>query len=1035
MIYNSFINVLFVDDKLNEEVASLIIHDKGIETFPINYFGATDIRKEEINQEISCYRYNRSTHSFDIPDKIAFSDVAIIFIDYQLEGKIGIDIKNQIYASNQPSIPKLILLSGLDKDRIMNQEQSKKDYLSDNRFHGYIAKDSNQFLFQNLIYSSIYDLYKIEESIFVKNDDTIQYSDEPFKLQLEKILNSSSHFISRLWISKKNNQIAYFINEDNNHEANAIGNDAIFNNNDLKFLGSYLKNEDYYSKELLIDLHRDFGHEINFSALQSNINISSISHQYVSFVIKENTANPLPDHLNESLYLSAAYEQRKEEGRFKVNEFDQFFINKRKSIIQLSSYQINPKSHIFTLGILISAPKVCQNTLFYKSSFLDLIEIFDKQKYLKEEVAASLIKFDKINDQLEYYKIKITIPLYAEASKDKVSIIACDIISDIQNYLGTILRDGLDQSISIFDLIGPSIVGPSSSHTCGANRIGRLAKRIIEYYLEKKCDEIPDNCELLISARLHDSFRKTGEGHKTFNALPAGLISDLEKDHDGLNEKEKGPNIADYPYKENIDYGYTLQNGKKISLKWIKYNLLSNSHEKKFDIPLPNNFPKKDSKPDLHENAVAVFVSTKENANEIQFTSGSDWANIDLIIIGESIGGGKIQIKSVGGKWINKHDSLLGKYWDYFNIEDNEEAGFFFYDKNKAIKPLNGATYPYYEIQNIESYPPFLDIKPQNQNLSLSGLNDLEELFDNEDTNKKLLELIYIYEYWHLTGINYFEHKNIEAIKNDFIKVKNVIDEEANKMFTVLKQSQEEIIGLTPRPGPEYQNIGNNYDELCKDKEKGFKSVFSAANFGAITAMVKNAHSMKILAAPTGGACGVLPGVLSGLYYQFNIDGKIIEDKKYVEALLISGFLAAISSNWVPPAGAALGCQAETGTGAAMGAAFACYLLGGKPRQIIQAYILALKNTLGLVCDPIAGKVNTPCIKRNGFKAIEALNAAHMSLSGVTSYVRGDEVLMAMREIGLDMQSKYRETSEGGLARTPKGLKDKYLSKTYCSQR
>jgi len=821
MIYNSFINVLFVDDKLNEEVASQIIHDKGIETFPINYFGATDIRQDEINQEISCYRYNRSSHSFNIPDKIAFSDVAIIFIDYQLEGKIGIDIKNQIYALNQPSIPKLILLSGLDKDRIINEEQSKKDYFSDNRFHGYIAKDTNQFLFQNLIYSSICDLYKIEESIFVKNYNTFQYSEEPFKLQLEKILNSSSHLISRLWISKKNNQIAYFVHEDKNHEA-----DSIFNNSDLKFLGSYLEKEDYNSKELLIDLHRDFGHEINFAALQSNINISSISHQYVSFVIKENTANPLPGHLNESLYLSAAYEQRKEEGRFKVNEFNKLFIKKRKNIIQLTSYQINPQSHIFTLGILISAPKVCQNTLFYKSSFLDLIEIFDKQKYLNEEVAASLIKFDKINDQLEYYKIKITIPLYTEASKDKVSIIACDIISDIQNYLGTILRDGLDQSISIFDLIGPSIVGPSSSHTCGANRIGRLAKRIIEYYLEKKCDEIPHNCQLLISARLHDSFRKTGEGHKTFNALPAGLISDLEKDHDGLNDKEKGPNIADYPYKENIDYGYTLKNGRTISLKWIKYNLLSNSPEKKFDIPLPKNYPlTKDSKPDLHENAAAVIVNIKTNTDEIQFASGSDWSNIDLIIIGESIGGGKIRIKSVGGKWINKDDSLFRENWDYYNIEDNEEAGFFFYDKNKALNPLNGATYPSYEISNIESYPPSLDIKPQNQNLSFSGFNDLEDLFDNEDTNRKLLELIYIYEYWHLTGINYIEHKNIESIKNNFKEVKDLIDEEAKKMFNVLKQSQEEIIGLTPKPGPEYQNIGNNYDELCKDKEKGSLSI------------------------------------------------------------------------------------------------------------------------------------------------------------------------------------------------------------------
>ena len=171
------------------------------------------------------------------------------------------------------------------------------------------------------------------------------------------------------------------------------------------------------------------------------------------------------------------------------------------------------------------------------------------------------------------------------------------------------------------------------------------------------------------------------------------------------------------------------------------------------------------------------------------------------------------------------------------------------------------------------------------------------------------------------------------------------------------------------------------------------------------------------------------------MIYYFSKEGEPPNEEKYIDALLISGFLASISSNWVPPSGAALGCQAETGTGAAMGAAFACYLLGGDDIKILNAYILALKNSLRLVCDPVAGRVNTPCIKRNGFKAIEAINAAFLSLSGVESFISGDEILLAMREIGLDMQSKYRETSEGGLAKTPTGLKEKYLNRpNYCYQ-
>ena len=142
------------------------------------------------------------------------------------------------------------------------------------------------------------------------------------------------------------------------------------------------------------------------------------------------------------------------------------------------------------------------------------------------------------------------------------------------------------------------------------------------------------------------------------------------------------------------------------------------------------------------------------------------------------------------------------------------------------------------------------------------------------------------------------------------------------------------------------------------------------------------------------------------------------------DALLVSGFLAAITSNLVPPSGAEKGCQAETGTGAGMAAAFAAYMLGGTSKQIVNAMILAMKNSLGLVCDPIAGKVNTPCIKRNAFKSIEALLAAWLSLNEVHSFVSPSQVIRAMAQIGDDMHEIYRETSEGGLAKTLQGFRE-----------
>ena len=1050
MIIESFISILFVDDKLNEEISTQIILDKGIDSFPINYFGITDINKDELSSKVKCFRYNRKEGKFDFASEEmkSISDFSIIFIDYQLEKKNGIEVKNYFYDIELALRPKLILLSGLEREAIQNEEATKTDALSVNKFQGYIAKDANHFLFKDLIYSSIDDIFKIEETIFVSNVQEGFSHVEPFNLNFSDLLNSSTKEISRLWISRSKRQVSLICKDNNDDGIESVN--SFINSQDSVFVRNYELNEEGSTSKtnnVSVELYRDFGHEINFSAFQAEFNIGNFIHKYVSFVINESLKKPSQDYIIDSLFLSTAYQQRIDQMEFKTSELNKYLINERKCLIQLVFYEENSKSNIIELGILIKAPRVSQEVLFYENHIHDLIEILGNQKYIHGSASASLITPYKINDDYEYYKLKITVSQTAGVDNDNLKKRVNEIIYDVYSYIGSIVKDSLDQSISIFDLIGPSIVGPSSSHTCGANRIGRLALKLIEYYLIKEYKTIPEGSEILISARLHDSFRKTGKGHKTYNALPAGLIDDLEKDHDGLANREKGPNIAEFPYEHVKTKKVMLLNQKEITLKWIGYNELNDSQDPIYNIPLPKNYPltSKNSielKPDLHENAAAIFIKIKNGDEKIIFDS--DWTTLNLVIIGESIGGGKIQIKAVGGKWIRKDDSLFENKWDFYPLLTREEIGFYFYKNNSKFKekglfyrvqPLNGTTFPFYNINNIENYPPNIGVNTMNQNLSFTGFNDLEKIFDRSDTINKFLELIYNYEYWHLTGININENKTNQDIMQDYNAVKKIIFDEAQNMFNILKESQEEIVGFIPNPGFEFQNIGNNYAELCHDKIDGFKSIFSAANFGAITAMIKNAHSMRILAAPTGGACGVLPGVLSAINYQFEIDKKVIKNEDFVNALLISGFLAAISSNWVSPSGAALGCQAETGTGSAMGASFACFLMGGKPKQIIQAYILALKNSLGLVCDPVAGRVNTPCIKRNGFKSVEAINAAYLSLAGVTSFIPGDEILMAMREIGLDMQAKYRETSEGGLAKTPKGLKEKYLNRTnYCHQ-
>jgi L-serine dehydratase len=196
---------------------------------------------------------------------------------------------------------------------------------------------------------------------------------------------------------------------------------------------------------------------------------------------------------------------------------------------------------------------------------------------------------------------------------------------------------------------------------------------------------------------------------------------------------------------------------------------------------------------------------------------------------------------------------------------------------------------------------------------------------------------------------------------------------------------------------------------------KDDKSYLKAAGY-AIAVAERNAAHKKIIASPTAGASGILPGVLYMLWEEYSFT-----DMEMYDGLLVSAFIGLVINNIVPTAGATHGCQAETGIGSAMAAAMAAHLLGGDTYTAVNAAVLALKNNLGMVCDPIAGRVEIPCIKRNGFKAVEAIVAARMSLAGVRSNVSASEIVKAMDEIGKNMKAIYRETSGGGLAGTIRG--------------
>lgn len=179
-----------------------------------------------------------------------------------------------------------------------------------------------------------------------------------------------------------------------------------------------------------------------------------------------------------------------------------------------------------------------------------------------------------------------------------------------------------------------------------------------------------------------------------------------------------------------------------------------------------------------------------------------------------------------------------------------------------------------------------------------------------------------------------------------------------------------------------------------------------------------NACMKCIVAAPTAGSCGVLPAVL--LPYQAR-EG--LDDDAMVRAMYIAGAIGQVVAAKASIAGAAGGCQAEIGTASAMSAAALCYLGGGSAQAVCHAAAIAIKSMLGLVCDPIAGLVEVPCVKRNAAGAMIAMSSADMALAGIRSAVPPDEVILAMREVGDKMDVSLKETGVGGVAGTPFGQK------------
>ena len=213
--------------------------------------------------------------------------------------------------------------------------------------------------------------------------------------------------------------------------------------------------------------------------------------------------------------------------------------------------------------------------------------------------------------------------------------------------------------------------------------------------------------------------------------------------------------------------------------------------------------------------------------------------------------------------------------------------------------------------------------------------------------------------------------------------------------------------------------IGGEAKKLAQHAAKGRSicgDVLHKAAQYAMAVLEVNASMGLIVAAPTAGSAGVLPGMLFALQDRYNIS-----DERLIDALFNAGAIGYLAMRNATVAGAVGGCQAEVGAASGMAAAALVDIKGGTAEQCAEAFAMALTNLEGLVCDPVAGLVEIPCVKRNVIGAVNAVSAANMAVAGITSRIPVDEVIDAMGEVGDALPASLRETGLGGLAATPTG--------------
>ncbi len=499
---------------------------------------------------------------------------------------------------------------------------------------------------------------------------------------------------------------------------------------------------------------------------------------------------------------------------------------------------------------------------------------------------------------------------------------------------------------SLFDIIGPAMIGPSSSHTAGACRIGQLARAV--YMALQDAGHFKEILQFEI--KLFGSFRDTGPGHGTHIALGAGL---------------KGLAPDSPKLKSEGDIEVLLSNG----IVW---------RDKK-KIPF-NGFVAATAEEDRHY--IRQQGDCINIAEVIATTDAGTFA-----VAGFSTGGGIVEVRFINNTRLVP--SISGKRDLWIGPPPLSSK------LSLAHEPLKGQCG---KISRI--YPQ----RPPRDELILVFNTFDEALEYAKDTHKSLL-----------TMALEMESKLQGSTEQEIFAT-------MTKMWEIMKESVKE--GLETESRSKMGLSGGDSSKLHAYLErKNYISLHTMASVYALASAETNAHMGRIVACPTAGACGIIPGVLLAWYELSVKEGKdpAASERKIVEALLVAAFIGMIFYDDIPTAGATLGCQAEIGIGASMAAAAVVHLNDGTPEEVVHGAILTIKNCMGLVCDPVAGLVEVPCIKRNAMYSNFAITAADMALAGIRSQIPPDQVVLAVKEVGEHMSANYKETAHGGLAVTLNG--------------